>query len=74
MKEKWDSLNDHLSDTQRKVEVCLLQLSSLDDHIEQFQRKLTDIEAKVKAEQELKATLPEKKMQLQNHKVCVIII
>ena len=51
------------------MEVSLVQLSSYEDSINQFQKWVAETQTKVKAENELKATLPEKKVQLQSHKV-----
>ena len=73
LREKWESFSDTLTESQRKMEVCLLQWSSYDDSFEQFQRWLTETVAAVTLHDELQATLPEKKAQLQNHKVCLIL-
>ena len=67
LREKWESFSDTLSDTQRKLEVCLLQWSSYDDSFDQFRQWIN--QAKAKFDKELKATLQDKKVQLQSHKV-----
>lgn len=69
LREKWEVFTDQLSDTQRNVEVSLLQLSTFEDSVEQFHKWLTSTEVKVKSDADTKATLQEKKMQLQSHKV-----
>ena len=71
LREKWEAFSDQLSESQRQMEVSLVQLSSYEDSLNQFYKWLTDTQAKVKAEGEVKATLPEKKVQLQSHKVIV---
>lgn len=50
------------------MEVSLVQLSSYEDSLNQFRKWLTDTQAKLKVDSEVKASLPEKKMQLQGHK------
>ena len=69
LREKWEGVTDALSDTQRQLEVCLGQLSSFEDSRDQFSKWLTDTEVKVKLQADLKATLQEKKVQAQSHKV-----
>ena len=69
LREKWEGVTDSLSDTQRQLEVCLGQLSSFEESREQFSKWLTDTEVKVKLQADLKATLQEKKVQAQSHKV-----
>lgn len=69
LRENWDSLCDEVAATQRKLECSLLEWSAYDDNFEQFQKWLLDTEVNLKEEEEMKATLPEKKAQLQNHKV-----
>jgi len=69
LREKWEVFTDQLSDTQRNVEVGLLQLSSFEDSVEQFHKWLASTEVKVRSDADPKATLQEKKMQLQSHKV-----
>lgn len=71
LREKWETFSDSLSDSERKLEVCLLQWSSYDDSFDQFQRWLNEVTDKVASSNQLQATLPEKKAQLQNHKVGV---
>ena len=69
LREKWEMLGDTLSDSQRKLEVRSLQWSSYDDSFQQFQRWLSEAAAKVKHDSDVKATLQEKKVQQQDHKV-----
>ena len=69
LREKWEGFTDQLSDTQRKLEVSLVQLSSYEDSFQQFRTWMSETEVKVQAEADLKATLQEKKVQLQSHRV-----
>ncbi len=58
-----------MSATQRKLECSMLEWSAYDDSFDQFQKWLLDAEVKLREDGEMKATLPDKKAQLQNHKV-----
>ncbi|XP_035824390.1 nesprin-1 [Aplysia californica] len=69
LRENWEALRDEMSDVQRKLDVNLNQWSSYDENFEGFQKWLLDMEVKLKEDAQLQATLPEKKAQLQNHKV-----
>lgn len=69
LREQWEQVCDLLSDTQRKLDSCLLQWSSYDENFEQFQKWLLDTEIQLKEDTDLKSTLPDKKAQLQNHRV-----
>ncbi|KAK0046935.1 nesprin-1, partial [Biomphalaria pfeifferi] len=69
LRDDWEALRDEISDVQRKLDLNLNQWSSYDENFEIFQKWLLDMEVKLKEDAELKATLPEKKAQLQNHKV-----
>ena len=74
LRERWESLGDSLSDTQRSLEVSSLQLSSYEENFGQFNNWLKESQSNLQSEAELKATLPEKKIQLQNHKVCLLAL
>nr|KAG5692778.1 hypothetical protein BaRGS_009394 [Batillaria attramentaria] len=69
LREQWDLMCDEVSETQRKLDMNLTQWSSYDENFDTFHKWLLDVEVKLKQDAELKATLPEKKAQLQNHKV-----
>ncbi|KAK7104412.1 hypothetical protein V1264_019133 [Littorina saxatilis] len=69
LREEWDQMCDEVSETQRKLDTNLSQWSSYDENFDAFHKWLLDVEVKLKQDAELKATLPEKKAQLQNHKV-----
>lgn len=69
LREKWESFGDELTECQRNTEVCLLQWSSYDDSFDQLHKWLVNVEAKLLGDAGLKATLHEKKQQLQTHKV-----
>ena len=69
LREKWEGFSDDLSDTQRELEVSALQWSSYDESVSSFQKWISEAEAKLKLDSDLKATLQEKKVQLHSHKV-----
>ncbi len=69
LREKWESFSDELSDAQRDMEVSALQWSSFDENAKAFQTWISEADAKLKLDADLKATLQEKKVQLHNHKV-----
>lgn len=69
-KEDWERLFSALNDTQRRVDNFLLQWSSYAEGQDQLQRWLGDTEASLRADLDLKNTLQEKRMQLQNSRVC----
>ncbi|XP_025103982.1 nesprin-1-like isoform X4 [Pomacea canaliculata] len=69
LREQWDLMCDEVSETQRKLDMNLNQWASYDESFDAIHKWLIDAEVKLKQEAELKATLPEKKAQLQNHKV-----
>ncbi|XP_041353316.1 nesprin-1-like isoform X4 [Gigantopelta aegis] len=69
LREQWESLCDEVALTQRKLESTMMEWAAYDENFEQFQKWLLDVEVKLKEDAELKTTLPDKKAQLQNHKV-----
>ena len=69
MRDSWESFNDSLNDTQRSLESSRMQWSSFDENFDQLMQWVHDTESQVIVEPELKATLQEKKAQLQNLKV-----
>ncbi|GFO48198.1 nesprin-1, partial [Plakobranchus ocellatus] len=69
LRDNWEALRDEVSEVQRKLDLNLSQWSSYDENFEIFQKWLLDMEVKLKEDAQLQATLPEKKAQLQNHKV-----
>ena len=75
LRDQWELVCDQLSDTQRKLESCLIQWSSYDENYEQLQKWLLDTEVQLKEDTDMKGTLPDKKAQLQNHRVrkCVCV-
>lgn len=68
-KEDWERLFSALNDTQRSVDNFLLQWSSYSEGQNKLLGWLTDTEATLRADVDLKSTLQEKRMQLQNHRV-----
>ncbi|KAL8590280.1 hypothetical protein ACOMHN_006396 [Nucella lapillus] len=69
LREQWDQIGDEVGETQRKLDGTLTQWSSYEENFDTFQKWILDVEGKLEQDAELKATLPEKKAQLQNHKV-----
>lgn len=69
MRDQWEVLCDEISEIQRKLDLNISQWTSYDENSKVFQKWLLDMEAKLKEGIQLHATLPEKKAQLQNHKV-----
>jgi len=68
-KDEWDRLFNSLSDTQRKVESYLMQWSSYSDGQDQLMRWMTETEEALRSDVDLKNTLQEKRMKLQNNRV-----
>ena len=69
LREQWELVCDQLSDTQRRLESCRIQWTSYDDVYEQLHKWLLDTEVQLKEDTDMKATLPDKKAQQQNHRV-----
>ncbi|GBO98724.1 Nesprin-1 [Eumeta japonica] len=65
----WDSFGDSFQETVNKLDQCLLQFSDFSLAQEQLTKWLKDVEKAMQKHTELKATLEEKKAQLQNHKI-----
>ncbi|CAH1803094.1 unnamed protein product, partial [Owenia fusiformis] len=64
----WEAFCDGLTSAQRKTEVATIQWSSADDNLQQTEKWLQSMMIKTSEEFTLKATLEEKKMQLQAYK------
>ena len=69
LREKWDTYTDHLGSTQRHLEGSLMQWASYDESYNQLVGWVRGAEQEVEGEIESKATLQEKKNQLQHYKV-----
>ncbi|XP_038215060.1 nesprin-1 [Zerene cesonia] len=65
----WDSFGDSFQETVNKLDQCLLQFSDFSLAQEQLTKWLKDVERAMQKHTELKASLEEKKAQLQNHKI-----
>ncbi|CAG9785832.1 unnamed protein product [Diatraea saccharalis] len=65
----WDAFGDSFQETVNKLDQCLLQFSDFSLAQEQLTKWLKDVERAMQRHTELKATLEEKKAQLQNHKI-----
>lgn len=68
-KEDWDRLNSNLHDAQRRVDSFLMQWSSYSDGQDQLMKWMADTENQLQSDVDLKNTLQEKRMQLQNVRV-----
>lgn len=65
----WESFGDVLQDTSNNLDQCLLQFSDFSLAQEQLTKWLKDVEKAMQQHTELKASLQEKRAQLQNHKI-----
>ncbi|CAC5416629.1 SYNE1 [Mytilus coruscus] len=70
LREHWEQGCDVLSETQCKLDTTLLQWYSYDENFDQFRKWFLDTEIKLREDTDLKATLSDKKAQLQNHRLC----
>ena len=69
LRTEWDSLFDELSAAQRKLDNNLVQWMSIDESFGQLDEWLRNTETNLRPELVLRATLEEKKGQLQSYKV-----
>lgn len=69
LRDQWEVLGDEMSENQRELESCVTQWSSYADQSEHMQKWILEAELQLNEDSDLKATLPEKKAQLQNQKV-----
>lgn len=65
----WDAFTEDLQQATNKLEQCLLQFQDFTSSQEQLTKWLKDVEKAMHQHTELKATLQEKRAQLQNHKI-----
>lgn len=65
----WDNFTDDLNSATQKIDQCLLQFGEFTSAQEQLTKWLKDVEKSTQSNDELKATLQEKRAQLQNHKL-----
>ncbi|XP_059468655.1 muscle-specific protein 300 kDa isoform X2 [Neocloeon triangulifer] len=65
----WDSFCEDLQASSNKLEQCLMQYVEFSMAQEQLTKWLRDIERAMQQHTELKASLQEKRAQLQNHKI-----
>lgn len=68
-KQDWDNLFSNLNDAQRKVDSFLIQWSSYADGQDQLLRWMSETEAALRTDVDLRNTLQEKRVQLQNNRV-----
>lgn len=65
----WDSFSDDLQAATNKLDQCLMQFQDFTASQEKLTKWLKDVEKAMHQHTELKATLQEKRAQLQNHKI-----
>lgn len=69
LREKWESFNDKLNDTQRALESSRMQWTTFDDNYDQLLKWVVDMDNQVQEDEELRNTLQEKKAMLQHYRV-----
>jgi hypothetical protein len=69
VRERWETFSDQLADATKQQELCLAQWTTLTASHDQLVAWLRDVEVKVAPSASLYATLPDKKVALQSHKV-----
>lgn len=69
MRNLWDNFSDDLNTTTQKLEQCLHQFGEFTQAQEQLTKWLKEVEESMQNHVVLKATLQEKRAQLQNHKL-----
>jgi nesprin-1 len=69
LKAKNDEFLDNLNTTAQRLEECLLQFEEFSVAQEQLSKWLSDVEKTMRAHTDLKSTLSEKRIQLQNQKI-----
>ena len=69
LRNNWESLSEELQTSGTKIDTCLHQFSDFTSSQEQLTKWLKDIEKHMQQHTELKASLQEKRAQLQNHKI-----
>lgn len=65
----WDTFTDDLQNASNRLDQCLVQFTDFTATQEQLTKWLKDVEKAMQQHTELKATLQEKRAQLQNHKI-----
>ncbi|XP_068085330.1 muscle-specific protein 300 kDa [Anabrus simplex] len=65
----WDNFSDDLQAAMHKLDQCLMQFAEFNLSQEQLTKWLKDVERAMTQHTELKASLQEKRAQLQNHKI-----
>lgn len=68
-KEDWERLFNGLNEAQRRVDAFLMQWTSYVDGQDSLTRWMSDTEAALRADMDLRNTLQEKRQQLQNYRV-----
>ena len=69
LRKDWESLGEELDACEVKIDTCLQRFTEFTNSQEQLTKWLKDIEKHMQTHTELKASLQEKKAQLQNHKI-----
>lgn len=69
MKNVWNNYSDDLVTLGQKIDQCVAQFGEFSDAQEQLSNWLKEVEKSIQSHTELRSTLPEKNLQLQNHKL-----
>lgn len=69
LKGEWDNYTDDLLSLAQKVDQCVQQFSEFTESQEQLSNWLKEVEKSIQSHTELRSTLQEKNLQLQNHKL-----
>ena len=73
-KEDWERLFNGLNEAQRRVDAFLMQWTSYVDGQDSLTRWMSDTEAALRADMDLRNTLQEKRQQLQNYRVSDVTV
>jgi nesprin-1 len=69
VRDGWETLGEQMQSSWQKLDACLSQFSDFTTSQEELTKWLKGIEKSMQIHTQLKATLQEKKAQLQNHKI-----
>lgn len=69
LKNSWNNYNEDLIGLGQKIDQCVQQFGEFNDAQEQLSNWLKEVEKSIQSHTELRSTLPEKNLQLQNHKL-----
>lgn len=69
LKSNWDNYTEDLQSLAQKIDQCVIQFAEFTGSQEQLSNWLKEVEKSIQSHTELKSTLQEKNLQLQNHKL-----